>query len=138
MISTALHGDKTEAAAAGRFSVMIRDEERQYRPLRLPVMEEKLLIDDYNGLFQENVTAATVMNNTAETLYQINTVSALTDLKGNILYVCEHFMGQLIGLTPGSSVVVKCQIPTEFWSSLELEEMEPLIIDTISYVNRWY
>ena len=85
--------------------------------LRLPA-ESKLSFGESNGWWTEDYMYATITNNTEDVVYNISTVFALLDDEGNILYIASDSLYGSHGLTPGSSIVVKAEIPSTFMDYL--------------------
>ncbi len=101
---------------------------------RLPV-EFSLSLDETNGYWTEDYMYATVTNNTEETKYNISVVFALLDAEGNILYVDNDDLYRNRGLTPGSSIVIRKEIPSSFMEYFEANKIVPTAVDAIAYID---
>ena len=75
---------------------------------------------------------AEVKNNTDELAYNIEVVFALTDKNGKLLYVDSQDIYEC-ALTPGSSMVFRCEIPSSFMDYFESKGLEPAKVDAIAY-----
>ncbi len=103
--------------------------------LRLPV-EAKLSLGESNGWWTEDYMYATITNNTEDVVYNISTVFALLDDEGNILYIGNDSLYGTHGLTPGSSIVVKAEIPSSFMDYFAAKNIKATQVDVIAYVDR--
>ena len=103
--------------------------------LRLPV-ETRLSFGESNGWWTEDYMYATVTNNTDDVVYNISTVFALLDDEGQILYIDEDSLYSSHGLTPGSSIVIKQEIPSSFMDYFTAKGINPTVLDVIAYVDR--
>ena len=103
---------------------------------RLPVM---------NLDFQRNVQVNrystydyayfTVVNDTDETIWDINFVYALLDDNDNILYVNNDSIGSSKGLAPGSSIEIRESINSRFMTYYDEHDLVPSKVDAIAYIN---
>ena len=103
--------------------------------LRLPV-EGKLSLGESNGWWTEDYMYATVTNNTDDVVYNISTVFALLDSEDNILYIGNDSLYNSHGLTPGSSIVIKAEIPSTSMDYFTAKGIKPTVLDVIAYVDR--
>ena len=78
---------------------------------------------------------ATVTNDTEEDMYNIYVVIALLDAEGNILYIYEDGLYSNRALTPGSSMIVRCEVPSNFKQAFESQSLKPASVDAIAYVR---
>ncbi len=90
-------------------------------------------LDVDDGWLQTDYMYAEVQNNTNELAYNIAVVFALTDKSGRLLYIDSQDIYEC-ALTPGSSMVFRCEIPSAFMDYFETKGWEPANIDAIAYV----
>lgn len=102
--------------------------------LRLPC-ESDLKLGVKDGWWTYNYMYATATNNTEEVLFDISVVFALLDAEGNILYMDEDNLYSDRGLMPGSSIVFRKDIPSSFMEYFETNELIPVSVDAIVYVE---
>ena len=79
---------------------------------------------------------ATITNNTEDVVYNISTVFALMDNEDNILYIGNDSLYGTHGLTPGSSIVVKIEIPSSSMDYFAAKNIKATKVDVIAYVDR--
>lgn len=77
----------------------------------------------------------TIVNDTDETIWNIQVVYALLDDEGNILFVENDYLDSNKGLNPGSSVAIRETINSKFVEYYDAHGIVPTTIDVIAYVN---
>lgn len=97
------------------------------------VTDLKLNVDA--GWITRNYMYATVTNTTEEVLYDLNVVLALLDAEGNILYIDSDSLYSDRGLTPGSSIVFRKDIPSNFLDYFKTNNLVPASVDAIAYIE---
>ena len=90
----------------------------------------ELDVDD--GWLTTNYMYAEVQNNTKELAYNIEVVFALSDKSGKLLYIDSQDIYEC-ALTPGSTMVFRCEIPSSFMDYFESKGLEPANVDAIAY-----
>ena len=103
--------------------------------MRLPV-ETKLSLGESNGWWSQDYMYATITNNTDEIVFGIETVFALLDDEGNILYIGSDDLYETRGLLPGSSIVIKEEISSAFMEYFNLNGINPSSVDAIAYIDK--
>ncbi len=78
---------------------------------------------------------ATVTNNTEEPVYSLSVVLALLDAEGNILYIDEDDLYSDRALTPGSSMLFRKEIGSDFMDYIKASGFVPVSVDALAYVN---
>lgn len=105
-----------------------------YTDVRLPVTTDlKLNVED--GWWIHNYMYATVTNNTDADVYGINVVLALLDAEGNILYMDADSLYSERALTPGSSMIIRKDIPSAFIEHFTANGIVPASVDAFAYVE---
>ena len=100
---------------------------------RLPV--ESMYEDDVTeGYWTHDYMTTTVTNDADQTVYDVIIVRALLDADGNILYVDSDSMYNYKGITPGSSIVLRRQMGSNFMTLFEEKGYAPQTVDAIAYV----
>lgn len=97
--------------------------------------ETKLELDVDAGWTTRNYMYATVTNTTDDVLYDLEIVMALLDAEGNILYLDSDSLYSERGLTPGSSMVFRKDIPSNFMDYFEANSLVPATVDAIAYIE---
>ena len=82
-----------------------------------------------------NYMYATITNDAETPIYDLNVVLALLDAEGNILYMDEDGLYTDRALMPGSSIIVRKDIPTSFMDYYKEKGLTPASVDAIAYVN---
>ena len=75
----------------------------------------------------------TFTNTTDEILFAPNASGILLDSEGNILYLTVPILYD-IGITPGSTVIFKCDIPPYVLHDVNIED---LTVDSVVYTNEY-
>ncbi len=104
------------------------------RSMRLPV-ETDLQLNVKSGWWTYNYMYVTVTNNTSEPVFDISVVMALLDKEGNILYIDDDSLYSTRALMPGSSIMIRADIPSSFMDYFKIEGYVPSSVDAIAYVN---
>ncbi|MBQ8313710.1 MAG: hypothetical protein IJX84_10990 [Clostridia bacterium] len=107
--------------------------DNDYANVRYPV-ETKLELGVEGDWATYNYMYATVTNNTEETVYNLNLVMALLDAEGNILYLYNNGLYE-VGLTPGSSLTFRQNLPSDFMKYFEANSLVPASVDAIAYIE---
>ena len=97
--------------------------------------ETKLELDVDEGWLTRNYMYATVTNTTDDVLYGLSVVMALLDAEGNILYVESDDLYNDRGLMPGSTMVFRKDISSSFMEYFGLNNLTPVSVDAIAYVE---
>lgn len=87
-----------------------------------------------NGWFTYNYLTGTVTNNTDETLFDIRIVMVLLDADGNVLYLAADTLYD--GLTPGSGIVFRCDVDSNFLDYYAAQGIEIASCDAIAYIEK--
>ncbi|MBE5804454.1 MAG: hypothetical protein E7316_08080 [Clostridiales bacterium] len=87
------------------------------------------------GWTTRNYMYATVTNTTDDVLYDLSVVLALLDAEGNILYIDSDDLYTERGLTPGSSMVFRKDIPSNYIEYFEANDLVPATVDAIAYIE---
>ena len=98
---------------------------------RLPV-EAAFELGVIEGWWENDYLYATVTNDTAEPIYDVEVVLALMDAEGNILYVDDNTLYN-IAIAPGSTVIIREEIPSSFMEYFEANGIVPASADAIVY-----
>lgn len=77
----------------------------------------------------------TIVNDTDEIIWNIKIVYALLDDDDNILYVDSDYIDSNKALAPGSSIIVRETINSNFVTYYDAHDIVPSKIDVIAYVN---
>ena len=85
------------------------------------------------GYYTYNYMYATITNDTDEMVYQPRVVFALLDEDGNILYLVEDRLDSNEALLPGSSVLFRVAVDSDFVSYMEANNLVPASLDVIGY-----
>jgi len=108
--------------------------ETRYKCLRLPcTMDLKLNTGD--ELWPRHYMFATVTNNTDQVLYDIEVVLALLDAEGNILHVESDSLYSERALMPGSSMMIRKEIYSDFIDYFEANNLVPASVDAFAFVE---
>ena len=101
---------------------------------RLPV-ETDLQLNVQDGWWTYNYMYATVTNDTDKPIYDITVVLALLDADGNILDIEDDSLYGDRALAPGSSIIIRKDIPSSFMDYYKEKGFVPTTVDAIAYVN---
>ena len=82
---------------------------------------------------EDGSITTTLVNDMDQTVFDIVIVRVLLDEQGNILFLDSDNMYSYKGLTPGSSIVLRRQVSSNFRSYFEEKGIVPAQIDTIGY-----
>ena len=104
------------------------------RTQRLPV-ETDLQLNVQDGWWTYNYMYATVTNDTDKPIYDITVVLALLDADGNILDIEDDSLYGDRALAPGSSIIIRKDIPSSFMDYYKEKGFVPTAVDAIAYVN---
>ena len=94
-----------------------------------------LQMDVKSGWWTYNYMYATVTNNTDKPIYGIQVVLVLLDAEGNILDIEDESMYDNKALTPGSSMIVRKDIPSAHMDYFKANGIVPASVDAIAYVT---
>ena len=108
--------------------------ESAWRTIRFPV-ETDLQLDVKDDWWTHNYMYATITNDAETPIYNLNVVLALLDAEGNILYMDEDGLYTDRALMPGSSIIVRKDIPTSFMDYYKEKGLTPASVDAIAYIN---
>lgn len=108
--------------------------DNDYTSQRLPVTTE-YQPDVDEGWYTYDYMLATVTNDTNEPVYDVEVVLALLDVDGNILYMADSCMYSDKAIMPGSSVLFREHVDSDFVDWYEKEGIEPVSVDAIAYTN---
>lgn len=100
---------------------------------RLPC-ETELKLNVGNSWLTYNYMYALVTNNTDAPLYGIKIVLALLDENDNIMYIADDDLYSNRALPPGSSIIFRENISSDFIDYFKTAGIEPSKIDAIAYV----
>ncbi len=106
-----------------------------YVTLRLPVetdYEEDVEVSKYTT---HDYMYAMVTNDSEETVFDMEVVLTLLDDSDNILYMESSSLYQDKGLMPGSSMMIRVYVPSDFVEYFEKNGITPSKVDAIAYVN---
>ena len=98
---------------------------------RLPCTSE-FKLDVSNGWWENDYMYVTVTNDTAEPIYDIYVVVALLDSEGNILHLEDHCLYDC-AVAPGSTVVIRREIYSQYMEYFEANGLVPASTDAIAY-----
>lgn len=84
--------------------------------------------------WEYNYMYAQITNSTDQILYDIEVVLALLDTDGNILYIADDYLYSERALMPGSSMMIRKDIPSDFMEYFEANGITPAAVDAIAYV----
>jgi len=129
-----MYGEITSGTAVDHALTVTGKSDNTQRTLRLPV-ETDLQLNVTDGWWTYNYMYATVTNNTEEPLYNITVVLALLDADGNILDIEEGGLFSDVALAPGSTAIIREDIPSSFIKYFEENGLVPASVDAIAYVN---
>ena len=101
---------------------------------RLPV-ETAYTPEVSNGLWNEDYMLAGVTNNYNQVLFGVEVVMVLLDNQDNILYIAHDDMYSSKGISPGSSVVFRQEIPSNFKEYFAKKGYVPSRVDAIAFIN---
>ena len=85
------------------------------------------------GYYKYNYMYATITNDTEAPVYQPRVVFALLDEDENILYLVEDYLDSNEALLPGSSVLFRVAVDSDFVSYMEENNLVPASLDVIGY-----
>lgn len=106
-----------------------------YVTKRLTVKDFDFQRDVKSGYSTYDYAYFTVVNNTNEVVWGVDIVYALLDGDDNILYVGSGGLDSNEGLAPGSSILFKERIDSDFMSYYDAHNLIPSKVDAIAYVN---
>ena len=86
-----------------------------------------------NGYYTYNYMYATITNNTDEPVFQPYVVFALLDEDENILYLVGDSLDSNEDLMPGSSVMFRVTVDSDFVAYMEENNITPASLDAIAY-----
>ncbi len=109
--------------------------DEDYKTTRFPV-ETELALNVGDGYWTHNYMYATIKNDTEEIVYDLSVVMVLLDAEGNILYLNNDSLFNDRGLTPGSSIVIRTDIPSAFMDYFTANNLTPASVDAIAYVDK--
>jgi len=89
--------------------------------------------NEKDGYSTYNYMYGTVTNNTDEIVYKPCVVFALLDADDNILYVAGDSLDSNQALLPGSSILFKISVDSDFVSYMEANGLTPASLDAIGY-----
>ena len=104
------------------------------RSLRLPV-ETDLQMNVAASWRTYNYMYATYTNNTDNPIYDITVVLVLLDADGNILYMEDDSLYYDRAVAPGSSMIIRKDIPDVYMNYFKEKGITPASVDAIAYVN---
>ena len=78
----------------------------------------------------------TVTNDTEEPVYDVRVAVVLLDAEGNILYIGDESMYNK-AIMPGSSVLIREEIPSYFSDCFEKNGYTPSAVDAIAYAETY-
>ncbi len=93
----------------------------------------KYVENEKSGYYTYNYMYATVTNNTEEPLYQPYVVFALLDEEENILYLVGDNLDRNEALMPGSSIIFRVAVDSDFVDYFEKNSIVPSSLDVIAY-----
>lgn len=93
----------------------------------------KMNVED--GWWTHNYMYATVTNSLDTPAYGINTVFALLDAEGNILYMDDDSLYSERALMPGSSMIIRKDISSSFIDYFTAKGLTPAALDVIAYID---
>ncbi len=128
-----MYSEITSGKAADYNLTLTQKTDNSERTLRLPV-ETDLQMDVKSGWWTYNYMYATVTNNTDKPIYGIRVVLVLLDAEGNILDIEDESMYDNKALTPGSSMIVRKDIPSAHMDYFKANGIVPASVDAIAYV----
>ena len=102
--------------------------------LRLPVVTE-YQPNVEQGYWTRNYMFATVTNDTEYNIFGLEILLVLLDDEGNILYMDSESMYDSKGLTPGSSIIIRKDVSSDFIKYFEANSYTPTTVDAIAYVT---
>ena len=129
-----MYSEIKEGTAADYALTLTGKSENGYRSLRLPV-ETDLQMNVQGSWRTYNYMYTTITNNTDTPLYDITVVMALLDAEGNILYMDNDSLYYDRALTPGSSMIIRSEIPSAQLDYFAEKGLTPASVDAIAYVN---
>ena len=129
-----MYSEITSGKAADYNLTLTQKTDNSKRTLRLPV-ETDLQMDVKSGWWTYNYMYATVTNNTDKPIYGIRVVLVLLDAEGNILDIEDESMYDNKALTPGSSMIVRKDIPSAHMDYFKANGIVPASVDAIAYVT---
>ena len=101
---------------------------------RLPVKTD-LELNVQSGWWTYNYMYVTITNNTEAPIYGIDVVIALLDADGNILYIDDDSLTSSRALTPGSSIIIREDISSSFIDYFADNNLIPVTVDAIAYID---
>ncbi len=129
-----IEGAEDGVTAADYMLTLTGKSDKDGATLRLPVTTD-LQLNVEEGWWVHNYLYATITNNTDEPMYDIGVVMALLDEDGNILYMDSDNLYNDRALMPGSSMIIRKDIPSSFIDYFAANSMTPASVDAVAYVN---
>lgn len=123
------------ADEVGSYTVTVNSKDTVDREsFRIP--SESVFEDDVvEGYWTHDYMTTTFTNDTDQVLYDAVVVRALLDAHGNILYLDSDSMYNYKGLAPGSSIVERRVLSTNFENYFAEAGIQPASVDGIAYAN---
>ena len=118
-----------------KYMLTVNGEKNDYYWTRRFPTEARLSLDEPYGSRTRNYMYATVTNDSDEIVYDLSVVLALADEEDNILYLTSERLHSSVGLLPGSSVIIRKEIPTDFTDYYDAHGLKPAKVDAIGYVE---
>ena len=109
--------------------------DNSYTTLRLPTTTE-LALDVDEDYYTSDYMYVTVTNDTEEPVYDVRVAVVLLDAEGNILYIGDESMYNK-AIMPGSSVLIREEIPSYFSDCFEKNGYTPSAVDAIAYAETY-
>ena len=108
--------------------------EADYVTLRLPVETAYMPNVQYSSYSTRDYMYATVTNNTDSIIFDLDILLVLLDDDDNILYMTTEDMYDSKGITPGSSIVIREYLGSDFKNYFEANDITPTKVDALAYV----
>lgn len=131
---TELYGEVEGAAPADYMLTLTGKSENDYVSHRVPCVPA-LELGVSDGWWEYNYMYATVTNDGDEPLYDLSVVLALLDEAGSILYMESDSLYSTRALMPGSSMIFRADIPSDFMEYFEANGLKPASVDAIAYAE---
>ena len=128
-----MHSEIKEGTADDYMMTLTGKADNSKYTLRLPV-ETSLELNVTSGWWTYNYMYATITNNTDAPLFGIEVVLALLDAEGNILYLDDDSLYSSRALMPGSSILIRLDIPSNQMDYFAEKNLVPVSVDAIAYV----
>ena len=87
------------------------------------------------GYSTRDYMIATVTNDTDQPIFDVEIVLVLLDAEGNILYMDSEYMYSSKAIMPGSSIMVRDYVSSDFSEFFEANGIVPAAVDAIAYVD---